>query len=149
MFIEPNIETILEKLSKLDSNSKPLWGTMSAQRMVEHLTEMVNVSNGKIELKLEIPEDRIEKMQQFLDSDKPMAKNIEVAFAPKDAPLKNEELELAIDELVEEWLNFEEYFEENPERTVLHAFYGQLSYDQWLKLHSKHFTHHFEQFGIN
>ena len=117
--------------------------------MVEHLTEMVNVSNGKIELTLEIPEDRIEKMQQFLDSEKPMAKNIEVAFAPKNAPLKNEELELAIDELVEEWLNFEEYFEENPEKTVLHAFYGQLSYDQWLKLHSKHFTHHFEQFGIN
>jgi RIO-like serine/threonine protein kinase len=26
--------------------------------------------------------------------------------------------------------------------------YGDLNFDQWCQLHAKHFTHHFEQFGL-
>ena len=66
MFIEPNIESILAKLASLESTTKPLWGAMSAQRMVEHLTDAVRMSSGKESFELEISEDRIEKMQLFL-----------------------------------------------------------------------------------
>ncbi|MBI1835681.1 MAG: hypothetical protein HYR91_00295 [Flavobacteriia bacterium] len=148
MFIEPNIEAILEKLSHLSPESKAQWGNMNAQRMVEHLTEMVQVSNGKIKLQLEIPEENIPKMQTYLLTDKPMAKGIVVSFAPSDVPHRNEELDLAIDELVEEWLAFEDLFEENPSLKILHAYYGDLDYVQWKRLHAKHFSHHFDQFGI-
>ena len=148
MFIEPNIESILATLAKLTSEKKPAWGEMSAQRMVEHLTDSVQVSTGKNQLELLIPEEKIEKMQAFLASDKGMAKNIEVPFAKKDTPVRNEELELAIDELVDEWLAFEEYYEENPSATQLHPFYGQLNFEQWKQLHAKHFTHHFQQFEL-
>ncbi len=148
MFIEANIETILAKLASLESTTKPLWGAMSAQRMVEHLTDAVRMSNGKESFELEIPADRIEKMQLFLASDKPMAKNIEVAFAGKDVPLRHSEIELAIDELTEEWCDFEEVYDENPELTNIHPYYGQLNFDQWKRIHAKHFTHHFEQFGL-
>jgi hypothetical protein len=148
MFIEPNIESILATLAKLTSEKKPAWGEMSAQRMVEHLTDSVQVSTGKIQLELLIPEEKIEKMQAFLASDKAMAKNIEVPFAKKETPVRNEELELAIDELVDEWLAFEEFYEENPSTTQLHPFYGQLDFEQWKQLHAKHFTHHFQQFEL-
>ncbi len=148
MFIEPNIESILATLAKLTSEKKPAWGEMSAQRMVEHLTDSVQVSTGKNQLELLIPEEKIEKMQAFLASDKGMAKNIEVPFAKKDTPVRNEELELAIDELVDEWLAFKEYYEENPSATQLHPFYGQLNFEQWKQLHAKHFTHHFQQFEL-
>lgn len=148
MFIEPNIESILATLAKLTSEKKPAWGEMSAQRMVEHLTDSVQVSTGKNQQELLIPEEKIEKMQAFLSSDKAMAKNIEVPFAKKDTPVRNEELELAIDELVDEWLAFEEYYEENPSATQLHPFYGQLNFDQWKQLHAKHLTHHFQQFEL-
>ena len=104
--------------------------------------------NGKESFELEIPADRIEKMQLFLASDKPMAKNIEVAFAGKDVPLRHSEIELAIDELTEEWCDFEEVYDENPELTNIHPYYGQLNFDQWKRIHAKHFTHHFEQFGL-
>lgn len=148
MFIEPNIESILATLAKLTSEKKPAWGEMSAQRMVEHLTDSVQVSTGKNQLELLIPEEKIEKMQAFLASDKGMAKNIEVPFAKKDTPVRNEELELAVDELVDEWLAFEEYYEVNPSATQLHPFYGQLNFEQWKQLHAKHFTHHFQQFEL-
>jgi len=148
MFIEADIETILSKLANLEATKKPLWGGMSAQRMVEHLTDSVRMSSGKEEFPLEISEDKIGKMHLFLESDKGMAKNIEVAFAGKDVALRHSEIELAIDELTEEWCDFEEIFEENDSFKSLHPYYGKLNFDQWKRLHSKHFTHHFEQFGL-
>lgn len=147
-FIELEISDILQKLDKLKQDSKPLWGSMSAQRMVEHLTDTIKIASGKVSFPMEIPEDKIEKMQAFLASDKPMARNIEVPFAKKDEELRNEEIELAIDEFLLEWIDFEEHFSEDENRTEPHPYYGPLNYDQWCRLHAKHLTHHLEQFGI-
>lgn len=148
MFIEPNIELILSTVSTLDASQKPLWGAMSAQRMIEHLTDSIQVSSGKIVLEQITPDDKLDRMISFLESDKPMAKNIEVSFAGKDVPLRHEEIELAIDELVEEWIDFEELYASNEGLKIPHPYYGPLNFEQWLRLHSKHFTHHFEQFGL-
>lgn len=147
-FIELDITEIIKKLDLLKSDTKPSWGEMSAQRMVEHLSDLIKVASGKNKLALEIPEDRIEKMLLFLDSDKPMARNIDVPFAKKNEKLRHEEIELAIDEFLLEWMDFDEHYAENENRTELHPYYGNLNYDQWCRLHAKHLTHHFEQFGI-
>lgn len=147
-FIELDITEVIKKLDKLSETSKPSWGEMSAQRMVEHLTDTIMIASGKKKFPLEIPEDKIEKMQGFLESDKPMARNIDVPFAKKNEALRNEEIELAIDEFLLEWLDFEEHYSENENKTELHPYYGNLNYDQWCRLHAKHLTHHFEQFGI-
>lgn len=147
-FIEIDLETVLPILGKLEANQQPIWGSMSAQRMVEHLTDLIQMSVGMGGFKIEIPEERIESMQRFIESDKPMARGIDVALAPKDWTLRNEELELAIDEFVENWIMFEEYFEENPDAETIHPFYGVLNEKKWRRMHSKHFTHHFQQFGL-
>lgn len=147
-FVELDISEIIQKLDKLSPDAKPLWGNMSAQRMVEHLTDTIKMASGKVKFPLEVPLDRIEKMQGFLDSDKPMARNIEVSFAKKAVELRHEEIELAIDEFLLEWIDFEEHFAEDENRTEQHPYYGDLNYDQWRRLHAKHLTHHFEQFGI-
>ena len=147
-FINPDITEIIPLMDKLNPEMKPLWGEMSAQRMIEHLTDVVKIASGKTKLTLEIPEDKIEKMQGFLDSDKEMAKNIEVPFAVKNEPLRNEEIELAIDEFLLEWIDFETHFGEDETKTELHPYYGLLNFDQWCRLHAKHITHHFKQFGL-
>jgi hypothetical protein len=87
-------------------------------------------------------------MKEFLLSDKSMAKNIEVPFAKKDEVLRNENLDLSIDELAENWIEFEDYYSENEGNENLHPYYGMLNSEQWLRLHAKHFTHHFEQFDL-
>lgn len=148
MSFELSLESMLERLNKLKVDTPAKWGTMQAQQMVEHLSEMLRMSTGKIQLPLEIEEDRIERMQSFLRSDKPMAKNIKVAFVSEQPKLNNEELELAIDEFVDEWLFFEETYSDHPEFTALHPYYGELNEELWRLLHAKHFAHHFEQFGI-
>ncbi len=147
-FIEPNLEVILEKLGQLNSSQKPLWGEMNAQRMVEHLTDILRFSTGKDSFALLIGEDKIEKMHSLLESDTPMPKNFEAPFAGKDVALRNEDLDLAIDEFVEEWIDFEENFESDSEKTIVHAYYGPLNFEQWKRVHAKHVTHHFQQFGL-
>jgi hypothetical protein len=149
MFITPNLETILPLLEKLNSTSEPAWGSLSAQGMIEHLTDTIALANGTSSFtKLLIPADKVESMQRFLLSDKEMMRNVEVPFAPKERVLRNDELELAVDEFVDAWIQFEEHFEQHPGRTENHPFYGQLNYDQWIALHKKHITHHFKQFGL-
>jgi hypothetical protein len=147
-FIEFDIEYIVNRLDQLNPNQQPNWGTMSAQRMVEHLTDSVQLSTQKISFPMEVPEEKIGRMQDFLRTDKPLVRNVAVAFAPKDAPLRNEEMELAIDELVIELIEFEEFYSTNPSRTATHPYYGALNYELWVQLHKKHFTHHFEQFNL-
>lgn len=147
-FISVDLATLIGTLDKLKADKTPAWGGMSAQRMVEHLTEMIQMSVGKGDYQQLTPEDKIESMQRFLDSDKPMAKGITVELAPAEFKLKHDELELAVDDFIDNWLAFEEYYEENPSATNLHPFYGQLNEEKWRRLHSKHFTHHFQQFEL-
>ncbi|MFM7681145.1 MAG: DUF1569 domain-containing protein [Bacteroidota bacterium] len=147
-FANCDLESFLAVLCKLEESSSPEWGNMSAQRMVEHLTDGINMSMGIGDFQLEIPEDRISKMVQFLDSDKPMAQNIQVSFAKPETPLRNADLDDAIDEFTLAWVDFEELYENQPAFSALHPYYGNLNFEQWIRLHSKHFTHHFNQFGL-
>jgi hypothetical protein len=147
-FIEPDLSEFLILLEKLTIDSKPTWGKMSAQRMVEHLTDGIRMSMGEGDFHLEIPEDRVSKMVLFLESDKPMAQNIQVSFATPEMELRTLDLDDAIDEFTLAWVDFEELYEYNPSFTALHPYYGDLNYEQWQRLHSKHFTHHFSQFGL-
>jgi hypothetical protein len=148
MFIETDLETVLAHLNKLTPEAKPAWGKMSAQRMVEHLTDTLRVATGEKPQQLLIPEEKVERMVAFLYTDKPMAQNMEVPFAKEGTPLRHDELELAIDEFVDVYLEFQELFAGNPELKTVHAYYGPLNYEQWDLLNKKHLTHHFTQFGI-
>ena len=147
-FIDLDIEFIIQQLERLNQETQPKWGKMSAQRMIEHLSDSVRISTGKSSFPLEISEDRIDRMQDFLRSDKPMMKNVEVPFATENTPLRHEEMALAIDELVLELIDFEDYYGEDEKKTALHPYYGHLNYDLWILLHKKHFSHHFAQFGL-
>ena len=145
---EMSFEDLLIGLNKLTPSQQPVWGEMSSQRMVEHLSEMLRMAQGTTLFTLSIPEDKVAKMQEFLYSDKEMAKNIAVDIAPADRELKNDELELAIDEFTEEWINFIDFFEATPGVKTMHPFYGYLDFDLWMLMHKKHFYHHFKQFQL-
>lgn len=147
-FISTNLETLLPLFEKLKADQMPLWGTMKAQRMIEHLSDTLKIAVGEVVYPLEMPEDKLESMVAFIKSDKPMARNSKVCFAPDNAPLRHEEMELAIDEYVERWIDLEAYYSINPKLTNSHPYYGPLNSEQWNRLHSKHLTHHLEQFGL-
>jgi hydroxymethylglutaryl-CoA reductase len=142
------LETMLSILNRLSSSKTPLWGKMNAQEMVEHLSDMLMMSRGTGNFTIDVDAETIARRQQFLSSDKEMAKNIAVPFTKEIIELRHDELELALDEFAEEWINFTEYYENNPSASVIHPYYGDLDFNLWLKMHDKHFMHHFKQFGL-
>ncbi|MCX6192531.1 MAG: DUF1569 domain-containing protein [Flavobacteriia bacterium] len=139
---------MLAVLNSLTPSQKPLWGKMNAQEMVEHLSDMLMMSRGTGNFTIDVDAETIARRQQFLLSDKEMAKNIAVPFTKELIELRNNELELAVDEFTDEWMNFTEYYENNPSASVIHPYYGDLDFNLWLKMHDKHFMHHFKQFGL-
>ncbi|MDX1446654.1 DUF1569 domain-containing protein [Lishizhenia sp.] len=148
MFVEPTVENVIKYLGTLDPETKPLWGKMSAQRMIEHLTDAVQIATGKNPQNQIIPDEKLPGMLRFLDSDKEMARDVQVPFAKEGEALRHSEIELALDELVEELIYFEELYAMQEGLTQIHPYYGPLDYAQWTRLNSKHLTHHFKQFGL-
>ena len=147
-FVQADLCAFLEILKNLDEKKSASWGKMTPQRMIEHLSDCIYMSCGIGNHELLIPEEKIKGMQAFLISDKEMPQNIQVPFAKENTPLRNTDIELALDEFTMAWVDFEEMYSEDSKKTALHPYYGNLNYEQWLLLHSKHFTHHFSQFGL-
>ena len=147
-FVQADLCAFLEILENLDEKKSASWGKMTPQRIIEHLSDCIYMSCGIGNHELLIPEEKIKGMQAFLISDKEMPQNIQVPFAKENTPLRNTDIELALDEFTMAWVDFEEMYSEDSKKTALHPYYGNLNYEQWLLLHSKHFTHHFTQFGL-
>lgn len=147
-FIEPDLEIVLSKLSILSAEKEPLWGEMSAQRMVEHLTDTMRLAIGIGDPELEIPEEKVGKAKGFLISEHPMPQNFKASFAKENTALRNDNIQDAISEFKKAWMDFNKFYEENPKDSVLHPNFGMLNHDEWLRLHSKHVTHHLKQFDL-
>jgi oxepin-CoA hydrolase/3-oxo-5,6-dehydrosuberyl-CoA semialdehyde dehydrogenase len=144
----------LHPLKYLANETKAIWGTMTPQHMVEHLTMAVQSSTGKIIFDRFItPEDRIAIAKRFLNSSRPLPKLfvnevISEVIGEGLIPLINNDLSSAIRELKKEVDYFYEYFTKNPEAKPINATFGPLNYEEWITFHNKHFTHHFTQFGL-
>lgn len=149
MFIELSKVNILNYLNKINNSQKPLWGTMSAQRMIEHLSDIVLISrslNHKYSLK--INPQKVELAQAFIYSDKPLPKNFKVSFALDENRTRNLNISQAIFEFESEWELYLKFFQSNPNVKTLHPYFGELDFKLWNLLHAKHFTHHFIQFDL-
>ncbi len=149
-FIEPSKTRIREALDKLTSETEAQWGMMTPQHMVEHLTMTLRNASGELPLEQATPDEKLPKLQQFLYSEDPMPKEQKVPFMPKEElPERREpDLETAKEKLLEAWEAFEEHFEKAPEKRTVHPVFGPLDREGWYQVHRKHFTHHFDQFGL-
>lgn len=148
-FVQPELDNFQKAFNKLESSSQPEWGSMSAQRMVEHLSDSIDLSMGLLDQdKLLIPQDKVDRAIGFLISEHPMPREFKAVFAQPDTPIRKSSLEASINEFVEKWEQFQKHYRENPSKTHLHPYFGDLNHKLWLRMHSKHFTHHFEQFNL-
>lgn len=147
-FIKVSSVIITDKLKNLKENKKPLWGDMSAQQMVEHLTDAITLSLDDTNSKLELPEEYIEKAQYFIETEHPLPKNFKAKFVIDNAKLRNNSIEEATNELIKTLDQFEKHYSENPGLKQLHPNFGRLNFKQWNSLNAKHITHHFEQFEL-
>jgi hydroxymethylglutaryl-CoA reductase len=115
--------------------------------MIEHLSLIVRVSNGKMRVKQVTPPEKIERLQAFLRSDQPLPREFKAPFIQDLPPLANSSIAEAIKELQEEIRHFEAHFGSDGVKEM-HPVFGELDHESWIRFHHKHFTHHLSQFGL-
>jgi len=137
------------RLRSLSPESKPLWGNMSAQQMVEHLVGSWRISNGRAKAVPMLSEAETKTRRDFLFSDKPYEKHVaNPIFAKGLPPLRKPSLAAAIDQLEDEMDAFFTYHELHPNAIEVHPVYGALDREAWLNFQTKHMQHHLAQFGL-
>ncbi|OBX22714.1 MULTISPECIES: phenylacetic acid degradation bifunctional protein PaaZ [Bizionia] len=150
-FVEMTSEKIDTCLNKLSADTKPKWGVMTPQHMLEHLEFTYKIAAGDIQdFEIATPEKILEKVHASLYTyDKfPMGTNFPLLEKDKLEPLKYPNLETAIAEFKAQREKYVNYFEENPEAKLKNLVFGELNkYESYL-LERKHLNHHFEQFNL-
>lgn len=142
---------LFEILSKLQADDKPTFGIMTAQHMIEHLAFAVRFSNGKEPQHHYYPTDKEQQIKEFIiGTDIAMPIGFKSPVLPTEGlpTLKHSTLPNAIDNLKAELKNFDNYFINQPLDRPVNPTMGELNYQEWVRFHNRHFTHHFRQFSL-
>ncbi|MFN8416500.1 MAG: hypothetical protein U0U66_09220 [Cytophagaceae bacterium] len=134
----------------LKSDVAPIFGKMSAQHMIEHLVYTVMISNGKIAIEVKLPDAKVSYLKNYIvESENQFPQGFKSPILGDDLlPLRSANIEVACQKLALELEKFEEYFQQNPNATLLNPVAGALNYQEWVTFHDKHFMHHAKQFGL-
>ena len=141
----------LPLLNTLTADAKGKWGKMNGQQMVEHVSGFFAVSYGKLKFPLVTPAEHLPKFKEFLMSEKEFRENTKAparVLPDEPAPLRNANMQEAINVLEKSIHHFITFFSENPERKTMHPVFGELNFAEWVQLHHKHVIHHLKQFGL-
>ncbi|WP_405205181.1 phenylacetic acid degradation bifunctional protein PaaZ [Aquimarina sp. LLG6339-5] len=150
-FVQVNRANIEGYLAKLKEDSKPAWGIMTAQHMVEHVEKTIRIGAGEIQdFEIATPEEYLEKVQEMVYNHKPMPKGHNHPLMKEESleALVHEDLITAKKKLLEAMDEFEIYFKENPDAITKNAVFGEMNKFEWDLLNVKHLNHHFKQFGL-
>jgi hypothetical protein len=143
--------SILQHFERLHPETKPEWGLLTAQHMVEHLAVPFRFSNGKQPMELAIPFEKAERAKaRVLEPDWRMPREFKAGFMPPEGlpDLQFSSIESATFALFSEIEDFYSFFALNPAATPTHPYFSHLNQQEWEVVHHKHFLHHFEQFGL-
>lgn len=140
-------ESVPALLTKLNADTKPSFGLMTAQHMVEHLVWITKVTTArKGEPEEGAPEN---KMQKFFDANCIFKHRPKDGVTKDDLPaLKYESVERAIEEVPVALKRFFDHYEANPDFKCYNPFMGEVGYSDLLKFHFQHYSYHFWQFGL-
>ncbi len=150
-FVEMTDEVIGDCLAKLQKETRPLWGSMTPQMMIEHLEFTYRVASGEIQdFKISTPEDILEKVHATLYNYKKMPRDYDFPLMEKagSGKLKHKDLETAKSKMIEARAAYLDYFKDNPDAKTKNVVFGELNGFEWYLLERKHLNHHFEQFGL-
>jgi hydroxymethylglutaryl-CoA reductase len=144
-FLDKNV--VLSKLSMINQDAKPIFGKMNGQQMIEHLSFLLQISNGRVAADYYVSDEKTARRKPFLNTEG----ELQVGFKMKTLSEEPSELKFnsvgeAINDLFIQIDNFNSHFE--TAKAENHPFFGELDFEYWKRFHVKHFTHHFKQFGL-
>jgi hypothetical protein len=142
---------LIPHLQQLDPSTPPKWGKLSVQGMIEHFAhDAVRNASGKLRFEKTVtPEEHLQRMRDFMLSDKPFRPNTKNPLMQEEPiPLHYKTVQAAINSLQEELIDFFSAYEKEPSMTIVNPFFGTMNFDQNVQLLYKHALHHLNQFGV-
>jgi oxepin-CoA hydrolase/3-oxo-5,6-dehydrosuberyl-CoA semialdehyde dehydrogenase len=151
VFVEMTEDKIQECLHKLTENSKPKWGILTPQHLLEHLEHGYKIMSGEIQdFEIATPEKILDKVHNSLyNYDKfPMGTNFPTMKKGELEDLIHPDFDTAKSKFFEAREHYKAFFKENPEGILKNLVFGEMNKYASYLLERKHLNHHFEQFGI-
>ncbi len=150
-FVEMTDDKIAEAVAKLSAETKPKWGILTPQHLLEHLEHGYRIMSGEIQdFEIATTEKYLEKVHHSLYNYEkfPMGTNFPTMKKGELEELKYADLNTAKQKFFEARDNYKLFFKENPDAKLRNMVFGELNkYESYL-LEMKHLNHHFEQFGV-
>jgi len=147
--MKSEIDELINKVGRLKENTTPNWGTMTAQKMVEHLVNTFRVSSAKIVVQCYTEERKLPVLKRFLMSDRSLPREFKSPaneLVPQDYQFQN--IEIAKSNLLNEVEDYYNYYKQNPDAIIMNPTFGELNKEEWERFHIKHLTHHLTQFSL-
>jgi len=151
VFVEMTDAKISECLNKLSEKSKPKWGILTAQHLLEHLEHGYRIMAGEIQdFDVATPEKIIEKVHNSLYNYDKFPKGTKFPTMKKDEleVLIHADFDTALAKFNEAREAYKVFFNENPEAVLKNMVFGEMNKYASYLLERKHLNHHFEQFGL-
>jgi oxepin-CoA hydrolase/3-oxo-5,6-dehydrosuberyl-CoA semialdehyde dehydrogenase len=151
VFVELTTRKIESCLAKITLESKPAWGIMTPQHMVEHLEYTYKIASGELQdFDISTPEKYLEKTQDSLYNYEKFPTNSNFPHLEKDTlgSLTHPDLETAVAKLLQQRDKYLDFFTQHPDGVLKNLVFGELNKYQWYLLERKHLNHHFEQFNL-
>ncbi|HEY9126072.1 MAG TPA: hypothetical protein VIM62_03055 [Acidobacteriaceae bacterium] len=137
---------VVQRLLSVTADDKALWGVMNASEMICHLRGAFRVAMGEIPVaSITPPMPRAMLKFLALRAPIPWAKNFETVPALKRGAPGMQASSFSIDHT--DAVAQLERFLRPEQRRVNHAFFGAMSFADWMRWGYLHTDHHLRQFG--
>ena len=139
----------IDMLKSIPEDEVPRFGKMNVHQMIEHMSYAFRQASGLIPLEPTNDEATIQKMYNFMMSEKPFRDNTPNPYLPDEPPQpEQEEILDSIQVLENDIAVFKDTFKGKDDLRILNPFFGHLNENEWIHLLHKHAWHHLRQFGI-
>jgi hypothetical protein len=139
-------EILISRINNLSPESKALWGKMTVDQMLSHCHAPIDFAFGKIPIKANFLMQLFGKMLKgkIIKSTK-FKKNSPTAPAfIRTGTYDFEEVKKGLIERI----NIFSDLGHTAIKITKHPFFGEMTHEEWSKLHTMHLDHHLKQFGV-
>ncbi|WP_293890935.1 DUF1569 domain-containing protein [Flavobacterium sp.] len=139
-------EIIISRINKLSPDSPAQWGKMTVDQMLSHCQAPIDFAMGNTPMKANFLMRLIGKMiKNKVLGGTEFKKNSPTA--PSFIRTEVYDFEQTKNELIQKISIFSDKGKDAI-KTTNHPFFGELTYDEWSKMHTMHLNHHLKQFGV-
>ncbi|TBX69990.1 DUF1569 domain-containing protein [Flavobacterium silvisoli] len=139
-------DLIITRINQLTPESKALWGKMTVDQMLSHCQAPLDFTFGHTPMKANFIMRLFGKMLKGkVFNSNEFKKNSPTA--PAFIRTAHYDFDQTKNELIQKIEVFSN-LGKDAIKTTNHPFFGELTYDEWSKMHTMHLDHHLKQFGV-